>query len=74
MDDAIATDAARDAGLAGWKAAVRAHPEVTGRFVAVLTSPDFNPETGAGRIVARPGKDRADAFAAALHAAKGETL
>lgn len=71
MSDDQHTAAVRDAGLTGWKAAVRAHPEVNGRKVCVLTSPDFNPVTGKGRSVVRHGTDEADAFARALEAAKG---
>ena len=71
MSDDQHTAAVRDAGLTGWKAIVRAHPEVNGRFVCVLTSPDYNPVTKAGVIVAQNGRDQADAFARALEAAKG---
>lgn len=71
MSDDQHTAAARDAGLTGWKAVVRAHPEINGRKICVLTSPDYNPVTGKGVLIARPGRDPADAFARALEAAKG---
>lgn len=70
MSDEDHTAAARDAGLTGWKASVHRHPEAAG-FVAVLTSPDFNPLTRAGRMVSARGRDQADAFAAVLEKARG---
>ncbi|WP_312782052.1 hypothetical protein [Brevundimonas sp.] len=71
MTAAEVTQAARDHGLPGWKAGVHAHPEIAGRRVAVLTSPDYNPVTGAGRMIAAAGRDDADAFARALERARG---
>ncbi len=71
MSDADLTQTVRDHGLTGWKAGVHAHPEVNGRRVAVLTSPDYNPVTGAGRLITAHGRDDADAFARALERARG---
>lgn len=71
MTAADVTQAVRDHGLPGWKASLHAHPEVTGRRVAVLASPDYNPVTGAGRMIAAYGRDDADAFARALEKARG---
>lgn len=71
MSDDQNTAAVRDAGFPGWKCAIRSHPEVTGRKVCVLTSPDYNPATHEGRIITCIGKDEADAFARALKSAKG---
>lgn len=39
-----------NAGLDGWKSAVRTNPAGPG-VVAVLTSPDFDPLAGTGRMV-----------------------
>lgn len=64
------TRAVRDAGLTGWKATVHRHPEAAG-YVAVLSSPDFNPVTRAGRMIAARGREVPDAFAAALEKARG---
>ncbi|MGH7019917.1 MAG: hypothetical protein ACREEY_08560 [Brevundimonas sp.] len=71
MSDDQHTAAARDAGLTGWKASVHTHPKDADRKVCVLISPDFNPMTGKGVMISRPGRDPADAFARALEAAKG---
>lgn len=69
MTDADHTDAARDAGLTGWRAFIE--PTSTGGFAAVLCSPDYNPIAKTGRMVAVCGRDRADAFARALEKARG---
>ncbi|MFC5374757.1 hypothetical protein ACFPIF_19530 [Brevundimonas faecalis] len=64
--------AVRDAGLIGWTASVYPDDRVRGRHLAVLISPDFNPDEGAGWIITRRGTDPADAFALALTAAEGK--
>lgn len=65
-----AAHACRDAGLPGWKAAIKRMDE-SRDVVAVLTSPDFNPLTQTGRMITRRGRDAAEAFARAVEAAKG---
>lgn len=64
--------AVRDAGLIGWTASVYPDDRVKGRHMAVLISPDFNPNDGAGWIITRRGIDPADALALALTAAEGK--
>lgn len=63
--------AVRDAGLIGWTASVYPDDRVKGRHMAVLISPDFDPNEGAGWIITRRGTDPADAFALAITAAQG---
>lgn len=58
-----------DLGLTGWTAVGRGHSELMGRRVVVLTSPDYNPETQAGTIIAGYGADDADAMAKAVEMA-----
>ena len=64
--------AVRDAGLIGWTATVYPDDRVKGRHMAVLISPDFDPNEGAGWIITRRGTDPADAFALAITAAQGK--
>lgn len=68
QDDA--DDVTRAAGLPGWKAHVR-YAQGVGRYVAVITSPDYNPVRRTGIIKAATGRDIPDAFARALEAVRG---
>ncbi|EDX81267.1 hypothetical protein BBAL3_2424 [Brevundimonas sp. BAL3] len=70
MTDDQVTSAVRDAGFVGWKGVLRRHPEAAG-FVAILTSPDYDPVRRRGLIHVARGRDEADAFALALERAQG---
>ena len=70
MTEEDCADAARVAGLPGWKASLCWAAGI-GRYVAVLTSPEYNPVRHTGIIKVATGRDRADAFARVLEAALG---
>lgn len=60
----------QNAGLDGWKAAVRPNP-AGGGHVAVLTSPDFDPIKGCGRMVTAPAAWATRAVFDAIALARG---
>lgn len=70
MTEADYKDAVRDAGLPGWKASIRFVHNI-GRYVAVLTSPDYDPVRNTGFMKAATGRDAAAAFAGVLEVAQG---
>lgn len=70
MTDAFAQSLIDQAGLTGWRAAVRRGPH--GRsWVAVLTSPDFDPARGLGRMVTARAAWATRATFDAIAAARG---
>jgi len=58
------------AALTGWKAVVKPLDETTGH-VAVVTSPDFNPVTQAGRLFAARDEEPGSALIAAIAKVQG---
>lgn len=70
-------------GLGGWKGYTAAHPTLPGRYIAVVHSPDYRPAAPVitiegvrskppGSMIARTGRDPADALAIAIEAAGGK--
>jgi hypothetical protein len=57
--------------LHGWRGYVTSDPRRTGRYIAVIHSSDYDPVRQKGLMVARHGRDPADALAIAIEAAGG---
>lgn len=62
-----ATSACRDAGLPGWRCVIS--PASSGGYLVALSSPDYHPLKKTGRLIARHGRDAAEAFALAVEVA-----